>query len=102
MSEASAYDVDRLPAVDDQIKELGNRARAAGILREFVDSMKLVLRERRHAPFTWGDPVYNTKKEGGVVCRGIEGLVVVQYVVYEENHLVCILSIDPLAAAWPS
>jgi len=96
----SSFEIDRLPTVDDQIRELARRAKAAGLLDEFLGSMRRIVFELRQSPLTWGDPLYHTNKAGGVVFRGITKLVVVQYVVYEEEHVVYLLRIGPVSSGW--
>jgi hypothetical protein len=100
-TEGSSFEVDRLAAVDAQIRALAERARNAGLLGQFLECMNRIVAQLRGQPLTWGDPLYHTKKEGGTVYRGIERLVVVQYVVFADERLVCLLKIDPLPGAWP-
>jgi hypothetical protein len=61
--------------------------------QRMIASLKEILSRLRKAPVEWGDPQYHTKKLGGLVYRGFHPPFVVHFVVYEMEHVVCILKI---------
>lgn len=58
-----------------------------------VDALEETLNKLRNAPLDFGDPLYRTRKEGGVVCHGLCWPMSVQFVVYEAEQVVCILKV---------
>ncbi len=95
-SSSGGYQVDRLPRVLSQIRELAKRAAKAGVQQLYLDSLMESVRKLREGPLSFADPVYNTQKEGGVTCHAIEGPLVVHCVVYQIEKVVLVLDIKPL------
>ncbi|HKI34474.1 MAG TPA: hypothetical protein VKA46_21645 [Gemmataceae bacterium] len=91
------YKVDCLGVVDQQIEALTAQAAAAGVSREYTQSLRTVIDRLRTRPLDWGDPEWSTRKEGGTVCHGIMAPLIVRYVVFEPERYVCILKITPMA-----
>jgi hypothetical protein len=96
-SEAS-YLVDRLPQVDDQIRSLATGAAELGLYDSYLKALNAIVAKLKAEPLTWGDPEYHTRQQGGVVCRALHPPLVVHYVVFEVECVVCILGIKPLPA----
>src|SRR5947208_203704 len=91
------YKVDRMPAVNLQMRDLADHARARRIHRAYADALREMLNELQTHPLEWGDPEYNMKHPGGIVCRGIAWPILVRYAVYENEKVVMIFEIRPLA-----
>jgi len=91
-----SFQVDRIPRVDEQLRELGRRAKAAGIRPQLIEALNEVTQRLATAPQDWGDPEYNTKLPGGVVYHGIYPPLILQYVVYEAQRWVCIVNVKAL------
>jgi hypothetical protein len=92
----SDYRVDRVRRVVDQIRELGDRAATLGISENYLSALRAILERLQTSPLDWGDPEWRTKRKGGYVCHGILPPLVVHYVVFEPERVVCILNIKPL------
>jgi hypothetical protein len=90
------FKVDRMPAVDQQIRDLAERAKARRIGHAYVDALKRMIDQLTNNPLDWGDPEYRTQTPGGVVCHGIAWPLCVHFVVFEFRQLVIITDITPL------
>jgi hypothetical protein len=94
------FTVDRLPKVDDEIRELAKVARANGRLQEYLNIVRDVLDELEQDPQNWGDPEYHGKSEGSTVCHGIAGPLYVKYVVFEPERVVVIFQVRAMPNSW--
>jgi hypothetical protein len=90
------FAVDRFPRVSVQIRDLAKKAKRLGFRDEYIDALRKMMDELENRPQEWGDPEYNTRKPGGVVCHGIAGPLFVRYVVYASHQVVTIINISPL------
>lgn len=90
------FKVDRMPAVNQQIRELAERAKARRIWHAYVDALKNMIDHLANNPLDWGDPEYRTKTPGGVVCHGISWPLCVHFTVFESRQVVIISDITPL------
>ena len=93
---APLYQVGRLPQVDETLRALSERAAQLGIHKEYITSLKVILQKLRIEPLVWGDPAYQTHRQGGVVCHAIHAPLIVNYVTFEPEKVVCILKVRPL------
>jgi hypothetical protein len=75
------FKVDRMPAVDHQIRELAERSKSRRIGHAYVDALNRVIGQLTNDPVNWGDPLHHTKTAGGIVCRGITWPLCVHFVV---------------------
>lgn len=87
------FHVDRFAKVDEQLKALAASAKAKGQAAAFLTSLKKVIGHLKADPLQWGDPLYHTKKAGGIVRRGTVFPLLVHYVVYEVERVVQILDV---------
>jgi len=92
----SGYFVDRVGKVVDQIRVLVQRRIVSGQQTALASAWTSVLGHLRRDPAGWGDPLYRTQLEGGMICRGIVPPLIVRYVVYEPERIVWILDVQPL------
>ncbi|MFO0968163.1 MAG: hypothetical protein U0793_21615 [Gemmataceae bacterium] len=99
--ETPAFRVDRLPKVDDQIKNNAAVAKARGFFDEFFRSLTVMMEALGNRPLEWGDPRYRTRHRGGVVCQAIESPLNVHFVVFEDEKIVCILDVELLPRYQP-
>lgn len=90
------YTVDRVPSVNEQIRELVAKASAFGIRQAVLDALNAIVDELGTRPLEWGDPEYRTLKEGGWSCHGIRVPLIAHYVVFEAERVVMILKIKSL------
>lgn len=94
-----SFKVDRTPAVNLQMRDLSDRAILAHIHVAFSDALKEMLHELQTEPLEWGDPMYNAKHPGGIVCRAITWPLLVHYTVYQNERVVIIFDIRALATS---
>jgi hypothetical protein len=87
--------VDRVSQVDEQIRLLAARAAKLGLYDSYLGAIRTVLAKLKADTLTWGDPEYHTHQQGGVVCHALHPPLVIYYVVFEVERVVCILSIKP-------
>jgi hypothetical protein len=92
-----AFTVDRLPVVNEQIRKGAELADVHGSRKEYLEALRTMLQELQSHPIEWGEPRYNTKKQGGVVCQRIHRLLIVHYAVYQDERRVLILDLQVLA-----
>ena len=90
------YQVERVPAVDEQIRVLAQRARKHGMFVDYLAALRHALRKLGTEPLEWRDPAYHTRHQGGVVCHAIHRPLVFRYVVFEQESVSCILSVKAL------
>jgi hypothetical protein len=92
------YIVDYLPPVNEQIRASARRAAQLGLRKEYVEALKTALAELARDPFAWGDPLYHTVHEGGLVCHRSYGPITVHCIAYEVEKTVMIRAVKPLAS----
>jgi hypothetical protein len=90
------FKLDRMPAVNQQIRELAERAKACRIGHAYVDALKSMVDHLTNHPLDWGDREYRTKTPGGVVCHGIAWPLCIHFIVFEARRIVIISAISPL------
>src|SRR5262245_49775932 len=93
-----SFKVDRTPAVNQQLHELSDRAISARIHGAFADALREMLGRLLTDPLDWGDPVYNAKHPGGVICHAMVWPLQVRYTVFQIERVVIIFEIR----AWPN
>jgi hypothetical protein len=93
----SPFTVDRLSNVSRQIRAAALDADAGGFKTEYLTALKVSLEQLAHNPLGWGEPRYNTRHKGGVVCQRIYRMLNLHYAVYQEERKVLILDLKLLA-----
>ena len=91
--ESGKFKVDRLPHVSRQIRQLGEKAKAYGVLTEFLNVLKENLGILGDEPLKWGDPEYHPIAKGSTVCHGVLDPLLVQFAVFELEHKVMIMQV---------
>src|SRR5215216_5065429 len=91
------FQITKFPNVDVQLRTLAKRAAEKGIYQAFSSAVARVNEHLKTRPLEWGDPSYNTKHPGGIVCHGMEMSLMVHFAVYEAEQVVCILDIEPMS-----
>jgi hypothetical protein len=90
------FKVDRMPAVNRQLRELAKRAKARRIHNSFGDALQHMLVRLQTAPLEWGDPEYNAHHPGGLFCHAVVWPLFVRFAVYPIEETVIIFDITPL------
>jgi hypothetical protein len=90
------YKVDRIPAVNQEMRALAQRAKARRIHDSYGDALRQMLARLQDDPLEWGDPENNTQHPGGITCHGIVWPVLVRFNVYQAEQIVMIIDITPL------
>lgn len=90
---ANAFKISQLYKVTEQMKELVRRAANVGATKDLLHALKEIRRHLVNQPLVWGEPLYDTKLQPGVVCHGTAQPLHVHFVVYPEQQIVCILDI---------
>jgi hypothetical protein len=91
--QAGPYKVGRLAVVNEQIRQLGQRAKVLGLRQEVNDALLAVLAKLETEPLTWGDPQYATRHPGGFVLRGLHFPFIVRYAAFERERAVILLDL---------
>ena len=96
-SEGPRYRVDPTGPANQQIRDLIAKA-AAGSGRQYVaDALEAVFSQLKTRPADWGDPLWRTRKEGGMVYHAIQAFLFVRYVVFEPEKVVWLLDVRALS-----
>jgi hypothetical protein len=98
--EGGGYRIDRVVAVDGQIRELAYGAAAQGLEHEFFTTLKSILSELGKRQLDWGDPEYRTRKRGGIAYHGARTPVFVRYAVFEEEPVVMLLKVKAMPGSF--
>jgi len=85
---SDAYRVVCSEAIRRQLKLWGDRARASGTVKEYVEALKSIEAPLCRDPLTWGDPLYHFSQFDMLVCRGIHGPLLVEYGVNQAERVV--------------
>ena len=93
------FKVDRTPAVNQQMRDLAQRAKSRRIHEAYRDALKRVVRHLQDDPLEWGDPESKTQHPGGFYYHGIEWPLFIRYAVYEDEQSVIIYAITPLPSS---
>ena len=93
------FDLEETQQARQQLWTLASTAAARGVLREYVAAVTDAVQQLRTRPLEWGDPDYRTRKQGGYVCHGLSGPLIVTYVVFEAERYVCILRVRALPSS---
>ena len=93
------FKVDRTPAVNQQMRELAERAKAARLNDSYADALRLMLERLQNEPLEWGDPEHNAKHPGGIFCHGIVWPLLVRFTVYPDERTVIIFDIRALPSS---
>jgi|SRR5579884_2978303 len=87
------YKVGRLAVVNEQIREIAQRAELLGRRQEIEDTLLAVVAKLETEPLTWGDPQYAPRHPGGLVLRGLHFPLIVRYAAFEQERTVIILDL---------
>ncbi len=90
------YVIGRFAGIDDKIHVLAGKAKELGFRKAYRSALLQIMANLRTRPLEWGDPEYNTKKEGGVICHGIVHPVLVRFSVHEPEQTVLIFDVQLL------
>jgi hypothetical protein len=90
------FKVSHFPQAEAQLRALARRAAAQGVYAAFSEAAHRIDEHLRSGPLRFGDPEYNTKHPGGVVCHGIEPPLLVRFAVYEAEQTVLVIEFAPL------
>ena len=90
----------RVHAGKQGVRPIADLAMLAGMRQRYLDALQTMLKHLRDEPLQWGDPLYRTKHEGGIVCHACIGPILVRYVAYEAEQMALIIDIKPLFE-WP-
>ena len=93
------YKVGRLAQVDVHVQTLAARARQKGLYISVIAALANIEEKPRTAPADWGDPLFNTKLPGGVVCHGMKSPLNVHFFLHQGDRTVVILEIRALAGS---
>src|SRR5882724_683248 len=92
------FKVGHLDKALKRLHELEQRAKTLGIAKQLAITLEQIADRLERAPLEWGEPQYHTILPGGVVRHAVwEGLSV-RFVAYEQQRVVLILDIVPLAS----
>jgi hypothetical protein len=92
--DSGQFEVHRLPAVSEQIRNITAQATALGFRRQYFEWIKSAIAELERDPLGWGEPRYNTRKKGGVVCQRVFERLNLHYVVFQVERKVFILDLQ--------
>lgn len=90
------FKITKFLRAEAQLRVLAKRAAAMGVFQAYSDAIDRIGEHLKTDPLGWGDPEYNTKHPGGVVCHGIEDRLLVHFAVYVAEQVVCLIDIEPL------
>ena len=68
--------------VKEQIQHLHQSAKKANLHAEYIWALKQIVQHLEENPLAWGDPEYNLKHEGSVVCHGIVKPLVMRFAIF--------------------
>ena len=94
------YELDRASEVDRQVRDLAARAVALGMREQFFAALKTVIRRLEQDPADWGDPERLTRRPGGMVYHANSPPLLVRYIVYQPERVVCLLSVRAMPGSW--
>lgn len=89
--QSGPYKVGRLAVVNEQIRQIGQKAKLLGMRQEIENALLAVVSKLEAEPLTWGDPQYATRHPGGLVLRGLRFPLIVRYAAFEHERAVIIL-----------
>ena len=95
---AKQYRVGQLPKAKEQVRMLGQRAIARGILPDLTSALRTIHSRLRSRASDWGEPLFHTHQSGGTVRKACLGGLAVVYIAYEAQKVALIWSIEPLAS----
>jgi hypothetical protein len=93
------FKISKFPRAEEKLRALAKQAMDQGDFQAFLGSLQRIYERLKANPHEWGDPEYNTKHPGGVVCHAIESPFLVHFAVYEAEQVVCLLDIELLPDA---
>ena len=99
--ETPEYRVAHMGHIAGQMQALTKRAASLGIKVDLLKAFRSAEEQLRRAPLVLGNPVRNTKKQGGVVCVGVVEPIFVRFAVFEREKAVFLLSVEPLSRFFP-
>jgi hypothetical protein len=91
------YKVDPTGPANQQIRQLVAKAEEQGTRTSVLATLAAIVRQLRTRPLEWGDPLYHTRLEGGLVCRGLEEPLIALYAVFESRKLVWLLDVRAIS-----
>jgi hypothetical protein len=84
------YRVLHMPGVATQIRDLVRSIDDEPSQRELLDKLTSIAQGLASNPSAFGEPLYNTRLPGGLVCVAYLAPVVLHYVVFEQQRVVYI------------
>lgn len=87
------YQITKINAVVQAIRGIISSEKDWEKRNALADALEAIVDRLRTDPLAWGDPQYRTKKEGGLICRGLYPPFSVHFAVYELERVVCVLDI---------
>jgi hypothetical protein len=84
------------PRLAERLRELTDRAVAAGLRDEIIADLRLIDRRLRSDPLSWGDLWYRYSYLNLLMCHATAGLLHVYYGVDEERRVVYLKDVTPL------
>src|SRR5271166_1326623 len=91
--ESSPYRVDPTGHAKQQMTAFAYKAAAGTQRQQVVAALRAIFQHLETRPLEWGDPLYHTRLEGGLVCRGLEEPLIAHYAVFESRKLVWLLDV---------
>ncbi len=87
------YQVEATGPANEEVGDPITKASSRGELQELTGALQAIVRRLETRPLHWGDPERRTRKQGGLVYHGIEEPLIVQYVVFKTEKVVCLLHV---------
>jgi hypothetical protein len=72
----------------EQLKAWGQKAAGLGIHDQFLGALKAINHKLTTEPLNWGDPQFQARQMGLVVCHGIHSPLQVYFAVDESRRIV--------------
>lgn len=92
MSEDAPFRVPITGALRERLIQIGEEARAAGLHKQFLASIRMVSDRLRFNPLQFGEEIFDLKALKLTVRVGVALPVAVEFGVYLEQHLVIVRS----------
>jgi hypothetical protein len=82
--------------VRSEIKRLGRKAAALGVLASYVQDLRAMRERLSHDPATWGEYKFRLQFLGAGVYHRIQGMISIHYAVDEPHQFVWVSRVVPL------
>ncbi|HXG12959.1 MAG TPA: hypothetical protein VNK04_24590 [Gemmataceae bacterium] len=87
-SSGGAYRVVYSEAVRERLRQLGEKARQAGLIERYAEALRVIEERLANRPLEWGDPLYSFPQLKLLICRGLYWVFAVEYAVHEGQRVV--------------